>query len=247
MKKVLMFALAVACALFSVCGCGKDCGDAADNEPSDGHIRGEISELLTVEELVEFHYNGAKYPENFVFAELQGYGRVLNSSSSADEARAVVESHFTNSMNTTVENSLEVETELFYGLYAKWEHRSQGSNEPTNYDEHVVSFKSGVYDAESGIFGTEDKDDIKKIIDYIYYSQTYQIGGSKVYDSEISVKDGKYRYLIYTLQVSYGDWGMQDALSLTKDEWLIDIATGKTEKSANEILGTVFVDGALTY
>ena len=98
------------------------------------NLDGEIKELLSADELVEFHLNGNKYPENFVFDELVGYGRVIKSSYTQDEVHAVVEEHFTNSSCTVVENKLCVETDLFYGVYVKWAYQSKGMTSPTYYD-----------------------------------------------------------------------------------------------------------------
>lgn len=220
-------------------------GDKSHNtSPTDTTLNadGEIKELLSADELIEFHLNGNKYPEKFVFDELVGYGRVIKSSSTEDEVLAATEEHFTNNTCTVVENKLCVETELFYGVYVKWAYQSKEMTNPTYYDEYVVSFKTDAYDAENNRFGTINKDVIKKISDYIYYSKTYQIGGFKVYSSDINYKDGIYDYVIYLLEVCYGDWGVQDHLTFIKEERQIDEVTGEIALS-RESLGDVFIDG----
>ncbi|MDE7439481.1 MAG: hypothetical protein K2N23_03135 [Clostridia bacterium] len=272
MKKIIAGVVACVSALVMLCGCNAS-GDKSDKNPADKevnqntsgevvdnnssgenpvidkndlNVKGEVNELLTVDELVDFHLNGNKYPDNFVFNELSGYGRVIESSSSQEDALTLVRNHFTSSNCTTVESRLEVETDLFYGLYVKWEYKSSGSEQILYYDEYVVSFKKDVYDAENNKFGIKDKDEIKKILDYICYSRTYNMYGSKVYSCDISLEDNKCIYTAYLLSVCLGDWGMQDALGLLKKQCQIDLATGATTFTLEKV-GMVFIDGECTH
>lgn len=250
--KILSF-FAVFCMCFSLVACitpdsgnNNTDGGNVEGDGDDKHIHGEVNELLTVEELVEFHLNGAKYPENFVFEELNGYGRVIASSSSREDALSKAAEHFNSGWCTTVENRLEVETDLFYGLYVKWDYRSGGVGEPTSYyDEYVVSFKKSVYDAENKQFFTKDEDEIKSILDYNLYSGSYQIFGSKVYSSEIAAGADNLQYKAYSLMVIGGDFGIQDELLFIRTDIQIDLATGETAYN-DEVVGTVFIDGAGT-
>lgn len=215
----------------------------SDYGDGDKHIHGEVNELLTVEELVEFHLNGAKYPENFVFEELIGYGRVIESSSSQEDALSTATEHFNNDYCTVVENRLMVETDLFYGLYVKWAFQRDETETPYYYDEYVVSFKKHVYDFQNKQLSTNDKDVIKSILNYLCYSRSYQTAGTKVYSSDVSIKDDKFVYTAYVLTVVYGDWGVHDALAFIKAEMQIDMATGKMTHT-EEVVGTVFIDGS---
>ena len=84
MKKGIL-SIILACVLsFTLCGCNKQ------NE----HISGEVKEIMTVEALVEFYEHGAKYPDGFLFKELEGYGRILFSASSREEAISIAEDNF---------------------------------------------------------------------------------------------------------------------------------------------------------
>lgn len=249
MKKIFIVATACIFSLFALCGCNDNADELkiafpgdfiVDIEPGDKTVIGYVSELLTLEQLVDFHENGEKYPEGFVFGQLNGYGRVLDSAESEAQAHETVNNVFTNSQYTVTENQLTVETDLFYGLYAKWEHNT----ESYCYDEYVVCFKKNAYDAESKKFGTTNSDEIKGILDYLYYSNTYQIHGSKVYSSEISVKEGYYEYTNYCLQVCYGDWGLRDSLTFIKNVHQIAADTGETIKISSTTIGAAFVDGA---
>lgn len=261
-KYICVFALILLCA-FSLCACNRsddNSDDAAANNSTvnvppikdpeqnaeDKHINGEVTELLTVEDLVDFHLKGEKYPENFVFKELSGYGRVLNSAASREQALAIAEEHFTNKNCTPVKNELVVETDLFYGSYIKWAYRSNETAAPYYYDEYVVSFKPSVYDYENNLFYTRDKDKIKKILDYVYYSRTYQLGGAKIYSSDIFLKDDKYEYVLYSLGVSYGDWGVQDQLYFIKETHKIDLISGR-DTFSREVVGNVYIDGNFTH
>lgn len=227
----------------------KNIGDGADG---DKHIHGEVNELLTVEEFVEFALNGARYPENFIFEELNGYGRVIESAASREEALELAAEHFNSDWCTTVENRLEIETDLFYGLYVKWDYRSGGAGEPvTYYDEYVVSFKKDVYDSENKQFFTENVEIIKSILNYTCYDHEYispeYLGfAGKVYSSDIVKIGDKCEYIAYGLTGVGGDWGMQDELNFLKLVVGIDLATGKTSYNI-ETVGKVYIDGAYTH
>lgn len=227
----------------------------------DKNVHGEVGELLTVDELVDFHENGEKYPDNFVFEELTGYGRVMPSTSSVAEALSMVKEYFTNGYYVAVEYKLTVETDLFYGIYVKWAYQSNGTIDMSRYyDEYVVSFKKSVFDYyfsydDSDYFGTfkhnlqfftQDKGTIKSILDYYLYSWTYQIYGEKIYSTDINLQGDKYVYTAYILQVCLGDWGTQDQLSLIKRVIDIDLVMGMVETN-DEVVGEVYIDGALTH
>ena len=252
MKKIIIaaFACIFPFLIFSGCNAVKNNQtNPSDNnlnneDKNNRHIKGEVKELLTVEQLVEFHDGEERYPEGFIFEQLEGYGRVLNSAESQADAHDILEKNFNSGWCRTVENKLIIETDLFYGMCAKWAYQSEQMTEPTYYDEYVVSFKKNIYDVKTKKFGTKNADEIKNIIDYVYYSKSYNIGGSKVYSSEISVKDNKYEYVIYKLDVSEGDFGIQDCLMLTKCVHHIDSETGIMSDICNEMVGEVFIDGA---
>lgn len=260
-----VFALfVVLCMCFSLVACkvsdNNTGGDDDGNGNDDKHVNGEVNELLTVDELVDFHENGEKYPDNFVFEELTGYGRVMPSTSSVAEALSMVKEYFTNGDYVAVEYKLTVETDLFYGIYVKWAYQSNGTVDMSRYyDEYVVSFKKSVFDYYLDYslneypyinhhmqFFTPDKGAIKSILDYYLYSRTYQMYGEKVYSTDINLQGDKYVYTAYILQVCLGDWGTQDQLSLIKRVIDIDLATGIAETN-DEVVGEVYIDGQLTH
>lgn len=241
MKKILALIFGAFFVLSAFCACDRGGKDGGNNEP---FYEGEVNELLSTEELIDFHQNGEKFPANFGFAELTGYGRVVSSASSREEALSAVQERFANEQCKVSENRVELETDLYYGIYVKWLY-SYGGSETVSYDESVVSFKREVYDAETQTFGTRNREEIKKILDYLYYDETCCIGGSKIYSSELTEKEGEYEYVIYYIQVNYGDWGLRDELSFIKEVRKIDLSSGGTTLSC-ETVGTMMVDGENT-
>ncbi|MGN1078418.1 MAG: hypothetical protein ACI4ST_07860 [Candidatus Gallimonas sp.] len=237
MNKILALSIGALFALSALCACER----GGNDEP---FYEGEVNELLSAEELIDFHQNGEKFPENFGFAELTGYGRVVSSASSRAEALSTVQEQFANEQCMVSENRVDLETDLYYGIYVKWLY-SDGGGEPVSYDESVVSFKREVYDAETQTFGTRNREEMKKILDYLYYAETCRIGGSKIYSSELTEKEGAYEYVIYYLQVNYGDWGLRDELSFMKEVRKINLSSGGTTLS-RETVGSVTVDGENT-
>ena len=242
MKKFFVFILAVIfCFSFAACTDGENVQEGED-----------IVIELTDDEIIDFNANGKRYPENFIFEELQSYGRVIESSSSRKDAISTATEHFNSGWCTTVECRLEVETDLFYGLYVKWDYRSGGVGEPeAYYDEYVVSFKKQVYDFENKQFFTKNADIIKSILNYTCYDHEYispeYLGfAGKVYSSDIIKNGDKYEYIAYGLTGVGGDWGMQDELNFLKLVVEIDLATGKTSYNV-ETIKQVYIDGPYTH
>ena len=248
MKKV--FTLMIACVLVLTLLCA--CNNTSDNENGNVREGEDIVVELTDDEIIDFNFNGKQYPENFIFEELQDYGRVIESSSSRKDALSTATEHFNSGWCTTVECRLTVETDLFYGLYVKWDYRNGGVGEPVAYyDEYVVSFKKDVYDFENKQFFTKNADIIRSILNYIcrdhlYISPEYLWFADKVYSSDIIKNGDKYKYIAYGLSRVLGDWGMQDELNFLKLVVEIDLATGKTSYSV-ETIKQVYIDGALTH
>jgi len=228
MKKFLSILIAFVCVIactFSITAC-----DDADPPV--------VS--LTEEELIDFHYNGANYPENPIFEGLYSYCEVIGSASSREEAVSIVEKRCSGINETVEENKLMLETDLFYELYAKWFYQSEEMSEPYYYERYLISFKKDVYDRKNRQFITRDKEDIKSVIDYISYSMY-----GKVHSSYIARKGDKYEYTSYLLIKIGGDWGMMDQLTLFRVEVEIDLSTGKFTHKHEEVQ-KAFIDGALT-
>lgn len=71
------------------------------------------------------------------------YDRIINSSSSKEEAKQAVEKEFNNmafgTSNTVTKNELIEETEYYYGLDVSWDYNDGNRNR--TYNEKVISFK----------------------------------------------------------------------------------------------------------
>lgn len=254
MKKIFASVMACALALFLICGCNSVVAERAEQVSPENSLTETVGERfgqevkLRREELIAFHNHGEKYPAGFAFPELAsaGYERVVGSASTAEEACEVVREHFNSGYCKTVVSELRAQTDCYFGVYAKWAYYQNGdfTKEPTSYyDELVVSFNKSKYDAENERFFTKDEGEIKQILDYLYYSRSYNLWGYKVYKSNLTRKSGKFEYEIYALEVCYGDWGIQDELSFVKETRAVDWMTGKAGAAKEELLQTVYVDG----
>lgn len=122
-------------AVFASCkGEGYDCPE----DPYDYLVRLPYGS----EELIGYAENAPKYPEDFAAADMVGYGRVISSSSSAEEAVAAAMEEFTSDSCYVSRCELEEEGDVFYAVYVKRTERCPDSgNAPAVYDECVVSFK----------------------------------------------------------------------------------------------------------
>ena len=216
-------------------------------------------EQITDEELeYVFKYHN-KYPTNMGYINGKYYGRIVSSSSSIDNAIEVVTNHFTDyrypfSTNSVVEVRLDTETELFYGVYVKWEHNASG--QLSYYDEYVISFKEEIIenkvkklitDNEYAIFKTKEPELIKQIMDYRYYNSSHDILGSKLLYSEVVENDDAFVYKSYGTMLIGGDFGLQDEISLIKTIYKINKSTGELILSSSETIKTIFVDGECTH
>ncbi len=217
-------------------------------------------ENISDEELEFVAKNNPKYPYNLGLINGKQYGRVVSSSSSSPEdAIEVVTNHFTNnnypfSINTVVEVWIDIETEVFYGVYVKWEHNSSGKK--SYYDEYVISFKKDIFDCRlRNVYNDEDyflvktnnPDQIRQILDILYYNNTYNISGSKLLKSEVLETEDQFIYQSYGTRVVYGDWGMKDKVSLLKEIWTINKASGELNLTSTNLIKKIFVDGELTH
>lgn len=253
MKKIFASVMACALALFLICGCNAVVAERTEQVMPQNSAREHLTErsgqvTLNRDEIIALHEKEEKYPATFGFKELEkeGYGRVVNSASSAKEACGIVTERFNSGHCKTVASELRAQTDCYFGVYAKWAYYQSGdfTKEPTSYyDELVVSFNKSKYDSENERFFTKDEGEIKQILDHLYYSGSYNWGGYKVYKSNLTRKSGKFEYEIYALEVCYGDWGIQDELSFVKETRAVDWMTGKAGAAKEELLQTVYVDG----
>lgn len=206
-------------------------------------------ENLSNRELKSIYESYDKYPINIGHINGKNYGIIVSSSSSAEEALEVATNHFTNDSNTVVGFKIDIETQFFYGVYIKLENNS--SAQLLYYDEYVISYKKDIFDClvkskatdiEHSYFNTKDQLLIKQIMDYKYYSETYQTSGSKLFYSEVVQTDDSFFYKTYGSELIGGDTGMQDKISLVRIIWEIDKSNGELSLSSKDTIKTIYVD-----
>lgn len=184
-----------------------------------------VLEKFTDKQLEWVHTNAEKFPENFVFANLSGYFKIIESASSRDEAVENAKEKFTTTVYDVVKCEILSETDNFYTVYVKWVPKGE-PNSSKFREEKVVCFKESVFDVDSklseGEIFTKDKALIKNIFDYCYYTQYVNLGGYKVLYSEVTENKNGYKYTVYFVGTVYGDKGIMDDVSLYKQETIIE-------------------------
>lgn len=198
------------------------------------------------EELIGYAENAPKYPEDFAAADMACYGRVISSSSSAEEAVAAARGEFTSDSYYVSRCELEEEGDVWYAVYVEWTERQPDSGgSPSVYDECVVSFKKDVYDSDGEVFNTRDASAIRRVMDYVLYADIRDVSGYKLYSSALGTEGG----LVYTARLIervYGDWGIMDEISLVEYTFRIDGLTGKVTAEGGVLLGRVYAEGPFT-
>lgn len=223
------------------------------------HINPNPFEMISDDELEYIFKNASKYPTDMGIINGKVYGRVINSSTTKENAIEVATEYFTDvryqfSTNIVVDTYIDIETELFYGIYVKWEHDSAGKK--SYYDEYVISFKKNICDYTPKrlhigselkiIFKTNDLNIIKYVMDYLYYNDTYNIEGFILLNSIIEENDNEYKYTFYEIETCYGDWGLQDQVSLVKNVFIINKESGEVS-TTSEVIKTIYIDGGGIY
>lgn len=215
------------------------------------NLSAKVIEAFSNEQLKWVHENAEKFPSDFVFKELEGYERIVTSAANKDEAISQTSSRFTNDTYITAECRVEIETDYFYGIYVKWEPRDKAMKK-FYHEEKVVCFKKDVCDFQNvvrntdinkGIMKTQNKELIKSILDYSYYSQLYNLGGYKVLFSEVKDSGDKIKYVNYYVGTAYGDYGVMDEVTLYKRETNISKNDGLFERSNHQELKIIEVEG----
>lgn len=201
---------------------------------------GTADETLTEAELLQAYESGAKIPEALVPEALLGYGRILKSAATSEEAIANATAYFTTAENDVKACELLIESNLYFGLSV-----SQGpKGSDTHTSEHkVVCFKPDVFDTDylnayrdkTGTFGAVSKSIAKRVMDYWSYSRWIDDGGVKILSSKMEEADGEYRYTVYYLTPLYDDFGEVMAVSFYRAATKIPksggtVTFGKAEK-----------------
>ncbi len=64
------------------------------------------------------------------------------------------------------------------------------------------------------------------LVQYLWFIDNYQTGGSKVLYSCVSEAGSTIKYVMFTTTVGYGDWGMHDQISLNRSTYMVDEQSG---------------------
>jgi hypothetical protein len=71
------------------------------------------------------------------------------------------------------------------------------------------------------------KNDVKELIEYLWFVWHYDNGSSKVHYTEITENRNEYIYNLYEIGISLGDWGMKDAIRYIKNTYSINKDSGE--------------------
>ena len=244
---------------------GGGCGETDDSEPS------EPEEEFVWEADLSFEENLSKLSsrnlnsfleqsKNDLYSslyEIDGieFGRIISSAESAEDAVDVCTRHFTDdrypqSVNRVVECYVIYESDLFYGIYVKWELYDYEEFDGS-WDEIVISFKKGVADitARNVIYGDEaayrvcvdQEEQVEQIVLYLYYNDNSL---NEILDYEILCDDNEYRIIVYAYDITYGDWGVSDEYSFEKQEIVVDRTSGVVAFQEPTELITIYKESA---
>ena len=189
------------------------------------NLSASIIEAFTDEQLEWVHNNAEKFPENFVFANLNDCGKIIKSSSTKDEAIENAKEKYTTTVYDVTECRVLSETDNFYVVYVKWVPKGEPDSKRFR-EEKAVCFKESVFDVDDdqseGKIFAQNKNLIKNIFDYSYYSMYSNLGGYKVLYSEVTEDNTSLKYTVYFVGTSYGDKGIKDNVFLYKQEVVIE-------------------------
>ncbi len=201
---------------------------------------GEVNESLPDSTLLYYHNMGEKFPYRLIPEVLEGYGKIMTSAETPQQAVANTTAYFTTATEEVKECVVLVETELYFGLYVR---RGVKDSTEQDYEQKVVCFKPTVFDTDylsvyrdkSGTVGALSKGVAKRVMDYWYYSRWFNISGLKVLSSKIEETENEYTYTVYYLNPLFNDWGVVLEVSLYREVTKIPknggaITLGKAEK-----------------
>ena len=148
-----------------------------------------------------------KWPSDFGFGNLEAY--ICGSVDSYDAAIKHHNNKVNDNKNYKYEYSLKEENELYYLINVKQTTVKNGST----YEYVIMYYKNSIYDFDNNIIHSNDFNVIKRILDNNYYSNNYQIFGSKILYSQLFDKGDYYLYVNYYVKCVFGDWDVSDKLT----------------------------------
>ncbi|MBO5221045.1 MAG: hypothetical protein J6C26_01895 [Clostridia bacterium] len=171
------------------------------------NINWNIDNIINEEDgLLRVHQYGRKFPYQFVPLLLENSQLLPFSASTPEEARKKALAHYI----IVKECVLLFETEYYYGFYVC---------ESGGYAFPAMCFKSDVlaFDADGKYsMVTDDSGVVRRVMDFIYYSRYYNLGGCQVVQTELLQNEKSFTYTSYYIETVYGDWGVPNVVSFYK-------------------------------
>ena len=225
MKKVFAGVFCLLFCLFCLYGC---------DDPERQQQQDSVEQFIQNDEkLIEFVLSEESFPEGFLIPELEGYGRIIESSETAEEAQTTARELYSDEHYVAIVYDVRAETEAFFGLFVEWMSRDPRRTE--HYTENIISFRKDVYDYDSQTIHTNDLSLIEGILSLNYYQHMYQTAGSKVIFSELTQTRNSFVYSIYFTEVVYGGYGIQDELSVYHDVLTINKKSKIMKRDSHQI------------
>jgi len=81
-------------------------------------------------------------------------------------------------------------------------------------------------------------EEVQELIEYLWFTDYYALGGRKVLDSSISVDRLHFICMLNEIQIVYGDWGIRDEITVLESTYFINKTDGKITYS-QEVLKTI--------
>ncbi len=210
------------------------------------NLSATVIEKFTDIQLEWVHKNAEKFPDNFVFANLNDCAKVIESAETKAEAIENAREKYSTSVYDVTECKVLSETDNFYVVYVKWVSKKE-PNSGKFREEKAVCFKENVFDVDDstgeGEIFAKDKGLIKNIFDFTYYCKYSNLGGYKVLYSEVTEDKASLKYTVYFVGTVYGDKGIMDEVSLYKQETIIEKDDREFESKAKVTLKKIGVIG----
>jgi len=170
---------------------------------------------------------------------------MLNSVSSVEEARNEVINHALMQNPSEYKADYIGENDYYYefGLTYK---RGDGSA----FANRVIVFKTSAmfcsFNSRDGYYSelrALDEKSVSDLLDLKTFFSLNGIGSSRVIYRDFAETDREYEYTYYTAYIIYGDWGINDAATLTKTRIAVDKKTGEFLGTASENIKQTVIEG----
>lgn len=250
MKITLAIILSLLC-MTVMLGCQKK--PPENDVPTEDEAYSPASTERVYEELSEDDFfsivdgNGNEIYKSLYHVDEKQYGRIISSSVSAENAVEIGTRHFTDERsgipypNIVLECNVIYESDLFYGVYVKWKVHN------TEYEENVISFKKQLFDitVRNAIYGdldsykaiTDDEDGIETLLLYLFHHENSL---HNVLDYETKSGESEFEMTVYSYDICYGDWDMQDEYRLYRQSIAVNKETGEITFQEEAVLKTLY-------